>query len=486
MSDFITYYNGNSLWVNTPTGKEYGGISAWQGIRYIGSTTYVLCGTTNPNPNTGNGLVYIGDINCQNGKMYMLNVPESLGTSVYGPNYDLSSGIYTFVGSYLDYNQNVNGFVYQGNLTDLLNSNNFTYPSINKFYDTTFFHSFSNNLFVGNSGNNGLLTETVSYIYDINNISTVKKVIKYPESATTTSYGIWYNGNNSYTIVGGYSKSNIDIEKIYIEGQPIPFGEAFIVDYDAEKNIFSNWTSINFGDNLLTHFQGIFRNENGSYSINADVIDLKVSKLQIGYFLTIDRDQDNNFIYNIDNAVQIQYGEGSSSSNSVANNKVVGLFVGSDGTKVSYQAEITSNVNTTKSNTKISLVKKDELIRFDSTFFENKNIEYNKGRFTFLEKGIYFISFNIYVENTTLPSINLSVEYSVNGNKKNFVIAEKGIDEIGTGTAHSLVIPCSFTNNFNINDTIQIRNVSEGSVRFISNYVEGAINGLISIYKISE
>ena len=118
MSDFITYYNGNSLWVNTPTGKEYGGISAWQGIRYIGSTTYVLCGTTNPNPNTGNGLVYIGDINCQNGKMYMLNVPESLGTSVYGPNYDLSSGIYTFVGSYLDYNQNVNGFVYQGNLTD--------------------------------------------------------------------------------------------------------------------------------------------------------------------------------------------------------------------------------------------------------------------------------------------------------------------------------------------------------------------------------
>ena len=78
-----------------------------------------------------------------------------------------------------------------------------------------------------------------------------------------------------------------------------------------------------------------------------------------------------------------------------------------------------------------------------------------------------------------------NVEY-VNGNKKNFVIAEKGIDEIGTGTAHSLVIPCSFTNNFNINDTIQIRNVSEGSVRFISNYVEGAINGLISIYKISE
>ena len=105
--NLINYFNGNSLLINTPQGKEYGGISAWQGIRSLGSNIYLICGTTNPTPNTGKGLIYIGDINCQNGETYYINVPNSLGTSLYGPNYDKDNGIYSFVGSYSDIQQNI-------------------------------------------------------------------------------------------------------------------------------------------------------------------------------------------------------------------------------------------------------------------------------------------------------------------------------------------------------------------------------------------
>ena len=135
----------------------------------------------------------------------------------------------------------------------------------------------------------------------------------------------------------------------------------------------------------------------------------------------------------------------------------------------------------------MSNVKKDEIIRFDNTFLENNYISYDNkdGIFTFLECGTYFISFNIYIENTKLPSVNLNVEYTEYSHKKSFVIAQKGIDEIGTGTAHSLTLPCSFINKFTINDKLNVRNTSDGTITFVSNYVKDAVNGIISIYKIA-
>jgi hypothetical protein len=482
----INYFNGNSLSITTPIGNEYGGISAWQGIRSLGSDIYLICGTTNPNPNNGYGLIYIGTINCQNGNVYYLNVPNSLGTSLYGPDYNSTNGIYTFVGSFLDINQNINGFIYQGNLDNLTTPSNFIYPSINQYFNINFFHSYSNGLFVGNSGNKDKSEDTVSYIYDINNLTIVKTVIKYPNSSTTTTYGIIYNGNNIYTIVGGYSMDNVSINNIYNNNKINPIGDAFIADYNYNTNTFSNWTSINFGDNLLTHFEGISKNKNSSYSINAQVLDVKLSLIPAGYFLTIERNAKDNFIYNLSNAVKIVYSEnGISSSNSVADNKVVGLYFSNDNTTVSYQAEIINNVLISKYNKIMKEVRRYELIKFDNTFLENNYINYNDGVFTFLEQGNYFISFNIYIENTKLPSINLNIEYTNNSIKDSFVIAQKGIDEFGTGTAHSLAIPCSFINKFTINDTIRIRNVSDGSVNFISNYIKKANNGIISIYKIA-
>jgi len=486
----VLYYNGNAQNIQTPLGKECGGISAWQGIRYLGADNYLLCGTTNPTPNTGNGLVYKGTIDGQDGTTTILNVPESLGTSVYGPNYDIETGIYTFVGSFLNYNQQVQGFVFQGKLENISSPAFFFYPSINDYYETTFFHSYSNGFFVGNSGTKDPLNpETVSYVYDFNDLSTIKSVIQYPGASTTTSYGIWHNGGSHYTIVGGYSDLPLFILSIYQGGQILPIGKAFIVDYDSETNEFSNWTSIDYKDGLLTHFQGIYGNEDGTYSINMDVVDSEVSILPQGYFLTISRNEDGSFSYNSNNVVPITYQEnGITSSNSVANNKVVGLFVplDEDESNVSYQASVIRNpISTTQVNTVVDTVQEGEAIPFDVSFLSNKYVSYENNIFTFASKGTYFVNFNLYIEKTTLPSINIQVNYTQNGDPKQFTIAQKGIDSIGTSTAHSLAIPCTFSNTFNINDTIQILNVSSGPITFVSNFVPNALNGIISISKIA-
>ena len=279
------------------------------------------------------------------------------------------------------------------------------------------------------------------------------------------------------------------ILSIYQGGQILPIGKAFIVDYDSETNEFSNWTSIDYKDGLLTHFQGIYGNEDGTYSINMDVVDSEVSMLPQGYFLTISRNEDGSFSYNSNNVVPITYQEnGITSSNSVANNKVVGLFVPLDEeeSNVSYQASVIRNpISTTQVNTVVDTVQEGEAIPFDVSFLSNKYVSYENNIFTFASKGTYFVNFNLYIEKTTLPSINIQVNYTQNGDPKQFTIAQKGIDSIGTSTAHSLAIPCTFSNTFNINDTIQILNVSNGPITFVSNFVPNALNGIISISKIA-
>jgi hypothetical protein len=343
-------------------------------------------------------------------------------------------------------------------------------------------------LLVGNSGNSNS-NETISYIYDINDLNEIKKKIKFPNSKTTTTYGIWYNGEFSYTLVGGYSnEKNININEIYLKNGIIKsIGNAFIVDYNSKTNIFSNWTPIVFNDSgaiFETHFQGIYRDDNKIYSICADVLNLKKNLLPQGYFLTIGRNEKNEFVYNTDNWVKLSYNEfGTTSANSVANNKIVGMFIGSE--NISYQVEILYDIDFSKSNLYIDTVKNHEKILFNNTFLENNLINYNKGTITFLEQGNYFVNFNIYIENTTLPAVIFKVNYTVNGVKKCFNVAQKGIDEIGTQTAHSLVVPCSFISKFNINDTLEIKNISGGTVYLISNYLNNSINAIISITKLS-
>ena len=108
----IQYYNTNILPIKLPDNTiENGGVSAWQGIRYIAQDTYILCGTTNPNPNAGNGLLFLGNISFTNGVIYYLNVPKegggeyytsleafaiNLSTTAFTSNTFLDAGIFAF------------------------------------------------------------------------------------------------------------------------------------------------------------------------------------------------------------------------------------------------------------------------------------------------------------------------------------------------------------------------------------------------------
>lgn len=330
----VIYYNSDYLNVRS------GGISAWQGSRAVSEDVYLLCGTTNPTPQTGEGLIYSGNLSFTNGSIYYLNVPNALYTSVYGPNYNSETGIFNFVGSYVDQTTNTKGFIYTGRLDELAlaNPKNYSYPKINNEYNIVFVHSVSNGFCVGNAGNTNS-DDTLAFLYDIKDLS--KPIpVEFPDSGTTTVYGIWFNStSNTYTIVGGYSPLKIPINKIYFGGLPVPFGQAFVVDYDPSKKIFINWTSLNLplGREILSHIEGIsgLFGVDGVYTLSIDTIN---NSRNFGYYAVIIRDPEYNFV--VSKFTEIKFASnGLSTINSVANNNAVGLYISSTGNKA-FQAKI--------------------------------------------------------------------------------------------------------------------------------------------------
>lgn len=167
-----------------------------------------------------------------------MNVPDPItetdsettfATSIYGPDYNLKTGKYTFVGSYTKSSQGslqkeIYGFVFIGHLG--LNLRPKIYPSVNLSYFITFLHSTANGLVVGNSGISKVpatvSNSTISYVYNYNLESgqtggaVLPLLITIPNYKTVTTYGIVYNGNDTYTIVGGASTNEISITDIYI------------------------------------------------------------------------------------------------------------------------------------------------------------------------------------------------------------------------------------------------------------------------------
>ena len=135
--------------------------------------------------------------------------------------------------------------------------------------------------------------------------------------------------NSTYTIVGGYSPQKIPINNIYNNNLILPIGKPFIVDYNPQTNTFENWTTLELplNINILAHIQGIsgFYNIDGVYSICIDTIN---NSKNFGYYANITRDNTNGFI--ITKFIEIKYAtNGISTINSVANNNVVGLSIGS-------------------------------------------------------------------------------------------------------------------------------------------------------------
>jgi hypothetical protein len=488
----VKYYNTNFLNVNVNGKNVVGGVSAWQGIRKLTDTNLINVGTTNPNPQTGQGFIYIGNIQCNSGDSYYLSVPNYKYTSIYGPDYDDDTGLFTFVGSCSNNSNNnsnnkTDGFIYKGTLNNLNKKKYYSFPSVNKKYDTTFIHSNMNGYLVGNTGNVNK-QKIRSFIYNINDLNNYTR-IKFPGSLTTTTYGIWYNGGTSYTITGGYSmKTSISIDKLYKNGLPTvyPFENGFIADFDSFTKKFSNWTTIDykkigFSIEHPLHIEGIsgLNNNPNTYSLSAQVlIDAKPQ----GYYLSIIR---NKNTFDIINGVNIKYSDGITTANSVVDNKIVGININKNKT-ISYQSEIIFNDNLSGSAiSNQTIIYKNQNVIFNKQFIDGNISASKTGMFTFKNEGLYNINFSIYLKNLNLPAAIFTVYYTVNGKPSNFIIEQKGIDDFGTGTAHGLAIPCIFSNKFFPNDTLFIQNSSDGDIILVSDYNSNSVGALISINQIS-
>jgi hypothetical protein len=129
-------------------------------------------------------------------------------------------------------------------------------------------------------------------------------------------------------------------------------------------------------------------------------------------------------------------------------------------------------------NAKQKQVDVDDLVLFNK-YFIDKNISYKKGVFTFNECGVYSINFSLYIEKLEMPSADILVDCG----DDSFTVSAKGIDDIST--AHSMVIPCSFTKKFHECATLKLKNVSTGDILLMPNYND-SIGSIISIYNVSQ
>lgn len=327
-NNHITYYNPSGVFMLNPLG-----VSTWQGMCDYINGQIVLCGTTMPSNTSGSGLVYIGNIKCDDplGQYINFYVPNSEYTSCYGPRYNKITDTFTLVGSYNNPNDtNIYGFLFIGTINDLTNNANYTYkmqPEYNE-YPITFVHSTYGNFAVGASGTLITPVQDIAWIYDIN--KQIYTEFKFNNAKYNTIYGIVQNSEYNYTIVGGFSNLNKDIST------------GFIGDFEYNPNdysiTYSNLTSFQITN--TTHFEGI------SLTNNKDIYTL-AGDIDIGGIGLIIRRNNITKQFEIIKIQKIDYScsvgqSGLTTSNSVLGNNFVGYFISNNSNiSSSWQCSIT-------------------------------------------------------------------------------------------------------------------------------------------------
>jgi len=316
--------------------------TSWRGSKVVDNDNkYIFTGS-----NDSIGSLYLGSEECNNPTKFInISYPNSTQTSPYNTYYNLKTDTYNTVGTTVFDSSSNLGFIYQGkfNEIDLNNPNNFSIIQY-KSSKQTFIHDVANSLCVGNSQlENGT---TFSFIYDKTDGSFTR--VLFPGSLTTTTYGIHYNGKNSYTIVGGFSEKLVVFDNIYNKnGTTNPYGISYVTDYDTSTKTFSNWTPILLNNSsVITHNQGI-----SAYFNNKDIYTLAYSQLinniDYAYILKIKRETNTFRIIDNRSINDINYGgNNSAASNGVANTIIVGVTSGTNpynkSSIVPYQALVTN------------------------------------------------------------------------------------------------------------------------------------------------
>jgi hypothetical protein len=320
-------------------------VQTWTGIRGLADGQFLITGTSQSD-GVESGLLYVGPLEgAAAAKAYAINYPGAPGTatSVYGPD-DLGDGEIVLVGTYvLPGDTTRYGFSFRGNLAtmdaDIANPANYT--TIWNGSPFNYVHSTMGGLAVGNYVTSDSPTETGrSFIYDLTSEEFVTDIV-FPGSLSNTAYGIWDNGDGSYTIAGGFSELPVNNSTDPFE----PLGLASLVDYNRLTGAFSNWRSFSYeGSDVgtpVTHFQGISSVEKGVYTLSADAVVVGASPA--AGWATVTRNTNGSFgdmtWVEISAAEPVAGEPGITSANSVYGNAVIGVVATASGVS-GYQSRV--------------------------------------------------------------------------------------------------------------------------------------------------
>jgi len=319
-------------------------VQSWTGIRGLENGDYLITGSTESGGVTS-GLLYVGSLDGGDGEAYAINYPGGSGTttSVYGPDY-LGDGEVLLVGTYvLPSGSTRYGFAFRGNLAtmaaDVLDPAN--YETIWNGSPFNYLHSTMGGLAVGNFISSNTPNERGrAYIYDFQTQQFTD--IVFPGSLSNTAYGIWDNGDGSYTIAGGFSQLPVNNADDRLQ----PIGMASLIDYDRATGTFSNWRAYSYQspDQVTagTHFMGISSVEKGVYTLSGT--GFVSGTIESSGLATVVRQTDGSFgdmtWVELDPPESVTGVSGLPSANSVYGNAVVGIVLNNEGSPVSYQAEV--------------------------------------------------------------------------------------------------------------------------------------------------
>jgi len=306
-----------------------GGKTLLTGIRGVNASpdkVYITGFYKYPNDTKVDTFVYKGRLTSQDLKdrdlWYVLSYPSSIGrtvmsTNLYGPD-NGENGKIVVVGNYetKEAGMSTIGCLYEGYLSGngkwtTLIPNLSSDPVLN-----TIAHSTHGGLVVGNYDTQ--LDQGKAFIYDISK-KKYYDIIK-PGAKSITAYGIWYNGENSYTICGGYS--DLDVSSGVDSG--------YLVDWNNLTHQFSNWKSYSYNNQpkntVITHFDGITSDGHGGYNLTGDWIGVEPGSNQLGFFANVKRDKYGKFKKATWSEVSFPGKTTLTSGNSVYKDVVIGVY----------------------------------------------------------------------------------------------------------------------------------------------------------------
>jgi hypothetical protein len=235
------------------------------GVRGYDSTSVLLSGSVQSGGVTV-GMWWLGSLETGVGTTYT-PTPTFMGETVttslfYGPNtalYDASLGSnIRMVGSY-QYSESTvlnHGFLYTGPLDGSGTWLQIDVPGSSvggATVENTIPHSTMGDLVVGDYDLQGVPASGNAFIYRISTNTWTIAAIGGSTSNLTTAYGIWQNGSDSYTIVGGSKHEGAN--------------KAFLVDYAPSTGAFTHLTFFDYKQIAgLTHFEGI-TGVSGGYNV---------------------------------------------------------------------------------------------------------------------------------------------------------------------------------------------------------------------------